>query len=179
MLPIKKIYIDSRNRTADSISSSNFKIELDHTIQLPEHTVFFVTDVCIPHVFQLIETGVNDRLYYKYSAPRATNQYSINAYYIIITLPSGGQPSGTTLATEIQTTMNANVDPESAISFTVTWDSSQYSINVSTVGANASFKFLTEDEIVFNAIWWNGQFDPSNTKSANDILKNRYATCTN
>ena len=67
--------------------------------------------------------------------------------------------------------MNANVDPESAISFTVTWESSQYSINVSTVGANTSFKFLTEEEIVFNAIWWNGQFDPSNTKSANDILK--------
>ena len=67
--------------------------------------------------------------------------------------------------------MNDNVNPQSAISFTVTWDSSQYSINVTTVGANTSFKFLTENEIAFNAIWWNGQFDPSNTKSANDILK--------
>ena len=52
MLPIKKLYIDSRNRTADSVSSSNFKIELDRTIQLPDNTVFFVTDICIPHVFQ-------------------------------------------------------------------------------------------------------------------------------
>ena len=134
MLPIKKMYIDSRNRTADSISSSNFKMELDHTLQMPDNTVFFVTDVVLAHVFQLIETGVNDRLYYKYSAPSVTNQSSINAYYIIITLPSGGQPLGTSLASEIQTAMNANVDPESAISFVVTWDSLQYSINVSTVG---------------------------------------------
>ena len=152
MLPIKNIYIDSRNRTADSISSSNFKIEIDHTLQMPDNAVFFVTDICMPHVFQLIEAGVNDRLYYKYSAPRATNQYSINAYYIIVTLPSGGQPSGTLLASQIQTAMNANIDPASAISFVVTWDSSQYSINVSTVGANTSFKFLTEAEIVFNAL---------------------------
>ena len=142
MLPIKKIYIDSRNRIPSSISSSNFKIELAQTLQMPDNAVFFVTDICIPHVFQLIETGINDRLYYRYSAPRATNQYSINPYYIVITLPSGGQPSGTSLAAAIQTAMNANVDPESAISFTVTWDSSQYSINVATVGENASFKIF-------------------------------------
>ena len=94
MLPIKKIYIDSRNRTSDSISSSNFKIELAQTLQMPDNAVFFVTDICLPHVFQLIETGVNDRLYYKYSAPKATNQYSINAYYIVITLPAGGSRRG-------------------------------------------------------------------------------------
>ena len=62
MLPITKIYIDSRKRTADSIDASNFKIQLPYTIETPDNTVFFVTDVCIPHVYQLIETGVNDRL---------------------------------------------------------------------------------------------------------------------
>ena len=94
MLPIKKLYIDSRNRTPGSISSSNFKIELAQTLQMPDNAVFFVTDICIPHVFQLIETGVHDRLYYKYSAPRATNEYSINAHYIIITVPAGGAAVG-------------------------------------------------------------------------------------
>jgi len=62
MLPIKKIYIDSSNRTKDSIDASNFKIQLPYTIELPDNTVFFITDVCIPHVYQLIETGLNDRL---------------------------------------------------------------------------------------------------------------------
>ena len=62
MLPIKKIYIDSRNRTSDSVDASNFKIQLPYTIEMPENTAFFVTDVCIPHVYKLIEAGVNQKL---------------------------------------------------------------------------------------------------------------------
>ena len=54
MLPIKKIYIDSRNRTQDSVDASNFKIQLPYTIEIPDNTVFFITDICIPHVYQLI-----------------------------------------------------------------------------------------------------------------------------
>ena len=50
MLPLKKIYIDSRDRTVEPKSASNFKIELPNTVQMPENTVFFVTDVCVPHV---------------------------------------------------------------------------------------------------------------------------------
>jgi len=55
MLPIKKLYIDSRDRTPDSKSASNFKIELPNTVQMPDNTVFFVTDVCIPHVWTTVE----------------------------------------------------------------------------------------------------------------------------
>ena len=40
MLPLKKIYIDSRDRTVDSKSASNFKIELPNTVQMPDNTVF-------------------------------------------------------------------------------------------------------------------------------------------
>ena len=63
MLPLKKIYVDSRDRTPDSKSASNFKIELPYTVQMPENTVFFVTDVCIPHVWNTIEEEFNDRLF--------------------------------------------------------------------------------------------------------------------
>ena len=41
MLPLKKIYIDSRDRTPDSVSSSNFKIALPDTVHMPENTIFF------------------------------------------------------------------------------------------------------------------------------------------
>ena len=73
MLPIKKIYVDSRHRTPDSIDTSNFKIELPYSVQLPDNTVFFVTDVSIPHVFQLIEKDINDRIYYTFTATRKDN----------------------------------------------------------------------------------------------------------
>ena len=40
MLPIKKIYIDSRFMSSDSSSESDFKIDLPVNITLPEDTVF-------------------------------------------------------------------------------------------------------------------------------------------
>ena len=38
MLPVKKIYVDTKYRTANSVSSSNFKYELPYCVTLPEHT---------------------------------------------------------------------------------------------------------------------------------------------
>ena len=49
MLPIKKIYIDTRFMSSDSESSSNFKVDLPTTVTLPEDSVFYIDDICIPH----------------------------------------------------------------------------------------------------------------------------------
>ena len=69
MLPLKKIYIDSRDRTVDSKSASNFKIELPNTVQMPDNTVCFVSDVCVPHVWKIVEEGLNDNLFLSYIVP--------------------------------------------------------------------------------------------------------------
>ena len=45
MLPIKKIYIDSRFKTSPSESHSNFTIELPTTMLMPEDTGFYIEDV--------------------------------------------------------------------------------------------------------------------------------------
>ena len=63
MLPIKKLYIDSRNKTVDSVSDSNFKFELPQSIHMPHGASFIITDVCIPNVWRTIEKGVNDKIY--------------------------------------------------------------------------------------------------------------------
>ena len=47
-IPIKKVYIDSRFKTADSKSNSDFKYELTQSIQLPDTCCCFVDDVIIP-----------------------------------------------------------------------------------------------------------------------------------
>ena len=47
-IPIKKVYIDSRFKTKDSKSNSDFKYELVESIQLPDKCVCFVDDVIIP-----------------------------------------------------------------------------------------------------------------------------------
>ena len=67
MLPVKKIFVDSRYRTKDSISSSNFKFELSETILLPHNTGFYIDDIAIPHTLYTIEPNYNDKLYMRVS----------------------------------------------------------------------------------------------------------------
>ena len=59
-LPVKKIYIDSKFERHDSVSSTNFKIELPYTLKLPDNAIFYVDDVCIPQNWYTVETGMND-----------------------------------------------------------------------------------------------------------------------
>jgi hypothetical protein len=65
-LPVKKIYVDSRYRTLDSISSSSFKFPLARNLYFPKNTVFYLEDVCIPHTWYTIEAGFNDQFYFRY-----------------------------------------------------------------------------------------------------------------
>ena len=83
MLPLKKIYFDSRDSTVDSKSASNFKIELPNMVQMPDNTVFFVTDVCVPHVWKTIEEGFNDRLYLLCSTPLPPAPGSVGRHVIV------------------------------------------------------------------------------------------------
>ena len=39
-IPFRKIYVDSRYCTSDSVSSSDFKVKLPVTAQMPDNTVF-------------------------------------------------------------------------------------------------------------------------------------------
>ena len=67
--------------------------------------------------------------------------------------------------------MNENREPGANISFTVSWDEAAYSMSIVCSGENSSFKFLTDSEVLSSHRLFTNQVDPSNTKSANDILK--------
>jgi len=175
MLPIKKIYIDSRHKTPDSVSDSNFKIELPYTLQMPDNAVFFVTDVCIPHVWKTIEEDVNDRLYFRYTSVEllgapATSATSKNS---VIKLPAGIYAKGDTLATAIQQALTQHTIGN--IIWSVAYNESQYSITIACSGPRASFKFYTDNEIASlgaSGAWVGGySVDPNNPMTANDIVK--------
>ena len=55
MLPVKKIYVDSKFKTNDSVSDSHFKIQLPETLLMHDNCVFYIDDVCIPHSWYTIE----------------------------------------------------------------------------------------------------------------------------
>ena len=50
-----KVYIDSRFKTNDSVSNSDFKFELKEQIEIPDDTVCYIDDISIPHSFYTIE----------------------------------------------------------------------------------------------------------------------------
>ncbi len=67
MLPIKKIYIDSRFKSSDSASNSDFKIDLPTTLLMPEDTGFYIDDVCVPHTWFPVEAGRNDAIVFQFA----------------------------------------------------------------------------------------------------------------
>ena len=63
MLPVKNIYVDSKFKTSDSKSTSDFKFELKESVLLPTNTIAYIDNICIPHAWRSIEEHVNDKLY--------------------------------------------------------------------------------------------------------------------
>ena len=67
MLPIKKIYIDSRQKTADSASHSDFSVDLPTTYLMPDDTGFYVEDICLPVAWWTIEYLKNDVFIFQFN----------------------------------------------------------------------------------------------------------------
>ena len=62
-LTYKKIFIDSKYRTEQSRSSSDFSIELNENLETPEGTRMYVTDISIGAVWKSTEVGFYEYIY--------------------------------------------------------------------------------------------------------------------
>ena len=59
----RRIVIDSRYKTADSLSNADFNVQLPYPVQLPAGTRMYADAVSLSHSWGTIEAGKNDRLY--------------------------------------------------------------------------------------------------------------------
>jgi hypothetical protein len=162
ILPVRKIYVDSRYKTSNSKSNSDFKYELLESVSLPNKTVLFVDDVIIPVSFVNVDE-LNNTLYcWKYT-PLPSNDYQI------ITLATGNYTAAT-LRTELENKLNAAY-PSSSI--TVVYDASLliYTINIP---APAEITIFTDEEMSIypHPAWTGPDYDYKNLHSANEILTN-------
>ena len=98
-LPVKKIYVDSRYRTIDSASDSDFKVQLGRNIFLPDDCTMHIEHVAIPHTWYTLEKGINDGMYLKVTQGSTTT-------CTILTLPSTNY-TGASLATVVQTALSS------------------------------------------------------------------------
>ena len=63
-LVYKKIFIDSKYRTPQSRSSSDFSVELNENLETPEGTRLYVTDISIPAVWKSTEVVFYEYIIY-------------------------------------------------------------------------------------------------------------------
>ena len=172
-LPIKKIYIDTKYKARDSLSNSNFKIDLPQTLMFPENSVFYIDDVSIPHSWYTVETNINDKLYLMV-CPTDVDADGDGIAYKIVTIDPGIY-NGSEIAIELQTKMEASINNSFFPNMlSVTYNPRKNNINITSNYADWKFKILTEDDIYtkLNTGWLGDNYDVNNPHSINDIISN-------
>ena len=148
MLPIKKIYVDSRYKSSDSASHADFSIDLPQTFLMPQDTGFYIDDVCIPHSWYTIETGVNNFIVVKWAAQQIAVELEQGLY------------TGLDLNGHIVAKMNANSTFSNK--FTSDWSAKESTIGI-TVVSGSTFGIPSNSEIT------DAKYK---TNNVNKILKN-------
>ena len=127
MLPVKKVYIDSRYKTSTSVSNTDFTFELKQNLDLPDHTTCWIDDVSIPHTWYTVES-FNCNFYVRVNDGVSNTDKRIHLL--------SKNYTGTTLATELETRLN-NAFSET---FSVTYASNTGTLSI-TISAN-TFVFI-------------------------------------
>ncbi len=149
MLPIKKLYIDSRFKSGDSVSDSNFKIDLPQNLVMPAGTGFYIDDISIPVSWYVVDEGRNNHLYYR-----------VNGGVAYALIPPGNY-SLVTLNEAIVEQMNAGFPG---------YFTSQPSVRENKIGikgnTTATFEILTDSQLA------SAGFTTTTPNSINSVLRN-------
>jgi len=161
-LPVKKIYVDSRMKTIDSNSDSDFKFELSQSLTLPKNTTCFIDDITIPHSWYNVDV-TNNRLYVY--ANRGTD-----SIYAILYLNVGNY-NGLTLVGELNRVFNTI----GSYFLSANFDLNTNRLNIYTGSSDTSFRIFSDFELIDMAKkgGWNGQnYTYNNICSINDLIHN-------
>ena len=166
----KKIYIDSKFRSSDSNSSSDFKYELPETMSFKEDTVVYIDDIAIPHAWSSILKDINDKLYFNVYLIEVTTSLETN---LIATIEPGNYTGGD-LAAEIQSKMNnvSQTATGAANLFTCAYVVKTNKITIACSNSQYEFRIITQPEL--KTIEWTGgpTFDRNKPNDINEIFSN-------
>lgn len=119
-LDIKKVYIDTRFKTGDSKSNSDFFIDLPRQFNVPDNTVAYIDDIVIPVCWRTVDAR-NSSIYFSVS-------YDFQVWDLIASITHNNY-DGFSFAAELQRAMR---DAASGLSLTISvvYD---YNSNVLTI----------------------------------------------
>ncbi len=163
MLPVKKIYIDSKKKTANSLSTSNFAVDIKESYTFPEDTIFVIDDIIIPYSWYLIN-DTNNKLYVQ-----IIQLVPIPVWADFIVTLTNGDYTPLALAIEIAAQLNASIS--AAPPFLAVWTCVYAALTNQIfvgIGPGLSFKIYADSEIP--AIF--ATTTPTTIYSINKILGN-------
>ena len=166
-LTYKKVYVNSKYRVSDSRSTSDFKIELQDTFEIPDNTIMQVHEVAIPNAWYSINTN-NQNLYFRHQIlPPATPQ---GITYRRIEIPVGNY-TAPELATAIQIQLNTFFDSGGRTdSYSATCDTLTNKIIISSNYSEVVFIPLTDTDVPPVAGSFSNSVDINNLNSINEVL---------
>ena len=130
---IKNMYIDSRYKTSDSVSNSDFKFEIKETLQLGENTVCYIDDISIPHSWYTVENC--NKLY----IDNTHEDLSLSAS--VLSVPAGNY-NASTLASTLQSVLQAAYPNDN---YTCVYNVARGSITISAI---RGFIIYTYDQAI-------------------------------
>jgi len=121
-LDIKKVYIDTRFKTADSKGDADFTVQLPKSFNIPDDTVCYVDDVSIPVSWPTIGDR-NNKFYFSVNFDDFT-------YWFDVTLDTKNY-NGQSFVTELENKMNDAVALIYHITFQLTYDTLDNKLTIS------------------------------------------------
>ena len=162
-----RIYVDSRYRTPESASASDFTVELLEALPMPQRCRIRLHDVSVPYAWRTVEYGLNQNLFVE----ERVNAGSSESTKRLIVLPVG-QYDGRTLAQAIATGLNAGHSFGVGAPYTVAYSEQTGTISVTLSPSLAgSWTFWPDQDLAQQASWPGA--NPKNPRSFNRNLRVR------
>lgn len=133
MLPIKKIYVDSRWKTSSSNSDTDFSVQLPQNYFMPKNTVFFIDHVCIPVSWYSVQKERNNKFYFKIGS------YGLEAAVI---------PEGNYNVQTLVTVLVNAINKVFTDSVTGIYDPDKNTIAISITNANTTLLIPSDAELI-------------------------------
>ena len=166
-LTYQKVYVNSQYRVSDGKSTSDFKIELQDTFEIPENTIMQVHEVAIPNAWYSINTN-NQNLYFRHQIlPPATPQ---GITYRRIEIPVGNY-TAPDLASAMETQLNAFFDSGGRTnSYSAIYDTLTNKTTISSNYSEVVFIPLTDTDVPTFVGSFSNSVDLNNLNSINNVL---------
>ena len=146
----RRMIIDSRYKTADSVSNADFYVQLPWNCTVPAGSQLFIDGIVLSHSWNTVIEGQNDTIYMKEVVSGTTHWRKL--------VLTAGDYSGPTLATHMKALLNTGTNM-TASSYNVVYAFGHLTISNSTAQATGEAKIFSRAEVEatsFGSSVWGG-----------------------